>query len=304
MLPNVIIAGPQKAGTTSLFRYLAAHPAVCHSSTKEIDFFLKYPGEIDDDTIKKYEFYFTHCSSSQTIRIEASPQYLMLSGSVTKRMHSLLPHIKLIFILREPVSALLSYIKFKPGVSTQRFSVESFISTIRDSELNQIEPDAETGSINNLRRLQAGCYVNNLLEFLKYYSKDRIGIFFYDELSADTPSFMAKVCNFIEIDGSYYDGFQFRVENKTRSYKYPRFHRYATKSNLKWEPFFNRHSSIRNGIRRIYHLISEAHREELAVSESDMQQLKRYYAQFNKQLSSLLQQNYPDLTLPSWLMGA
>ena len=228
----------------------------------------------------------------------------MLSGSVAKRMYKLLPHIKLIFILREPVSTLLSYIKFKPGVSTQSFSVESFISTIRDSKLNPVEPDDETGRINNLKRLQAGCYAAGLQEFLNYYPRNQIGIFFYDELSEDTRSLMEKVCNFIEIDASFYSDFQFKVENKTRSYKYPRLHRYVAKINLKWEPFLNRYPSIRNGIRRIYHLISEAPEEELAVSESDMQQLKRYYASFNKQLCSLLQQNYRDLTLPSWLTGA
>ena len=58
MLPNVIIAGTQKAGTTSLFRYLAGHPAVCHSSTKEVDFFLRHRGEIEDGVIKNYESFF------------------------------------------------------------------------------------------------------------------------------------------------------------------------------------------------------------------------------------------------------
>ena len=304
MLPNVIIAGPQKAGTTSLFRYLAAHPEVCHSSKKEIDFFLKYPDKADADATRKYESYFTHCSTSHQIRLEASPQYMMLGGKVAKRMHRLLPHIKLIFILREPVSALLSYIKFKPGVSTQRYSVGSFTSIIRDEKLNSIDTDGENEKINHSNRLNAGCYANKLLEFLRYYPVEQMGIFFYDELSADACSFMAKICNFIEIDGSFYENFQFRVENKTRSYRYPKFHRYVTRVNLKWEPFFNRHASIRNSIRRIYHFISETTGEEPNVSESDIQQLRGYYAPFNEQLYTLLHQNFPKLTLPSWLAQA
>ena len=58
MLPNVIIGGTQKAGTTSLFRYLADHPSVCPSSIKEVDFFLKYNDEIDMGAVKEYESFF------------------------------------------------------------------------------------------------------------------------------------------------------------------------------------------------------------------------------------------------------
>ena len=84
MLPNIIIGGAQKAGTTSLFRYLSAHPFVCPSKIKEIHFFLKHKNVVNDESIKEYESFFSLCTLNQLIRVEASPLYLMESGSVVK----------------------------------------------------------------------------------------------------------------------------------------------------------------------------------------------------------------------------
>ena len=301
MLPNVIIGGTQKSGTTSLFRYLADHPSVCPSSIKEVDFFLKYNDEIDMDAVKEYESFFSRCSSNQPIRLEASPLYLKQSALVARRMHMILPDAKLIFILREPVSVLLSYIIFKSGISRETYPLESFISLIREKDIRASKPNGGANIKNILGRLQAGCYVSILKEYFDYYAKDKIGVFFYDELSKDTHSFILKVCKFINIDGRFYNNYQFKVENKTRAYKYPRFHLFAFKMNMKFEVFFNRHSLIRNLIRSTYHSFCEAQESGPETDESDIRQLERFYEPYNRELCSLLKQKYPDLILPYWL---
>lgn len=62
--------------------------------------------------MKEYQSLFPTCSTNQPIRLEASPRYLKQSAFVAKRISNILPDVKLIFILRNPVNVLLSYIAF------------------------------------------------------------------------------------------------------------------------------------------------------------------------------------------------
>jgi hypothetical protein len=302
MLPNVIIGGVQKAGTTSIFRYLAAHPSVCASSIKEIDFFLKQREKIDEIAIQEYRSFFSRCRPKHSIRLEASPQYLRYSDLVAKRIFELLPEIKIIFILREPLNTLFSYIKFKTGISHEQLPIKSFVAVARKH--NQFESYHYAGSDNKkiLARLQAGCYVHNIKNFLSHYPKEQIGVFFYDQLLKNPNELMHEICKFINIDENFYDNYQFLIENKTRSYKWPNLHRFVTtRINLKLEPFFNRYSFIRNKLRAVYHFLFEAPGESLSVSKFERRQIENFYAPFNKQLRLFLMQNYPNLQLPSWL---
>ena len=61
-LANFVIGGTEKAGTTSVFDYLSAHPQVCASSRKETDFFRnEYSGEREVDA-RRYAAYFERCN--------------------------------------------------------------------------------------------------------------------------------------------------------------------------------------------------------------------------------------------------
>jgi hypothetical protein len=295
MLPNVIIGGVQKAGSTSLFRYLSIHPSVCQSSIKEVNFFLRHNDNIDVRALNEYKSFFSCCSSKHSIRLEASPQYLMQSSFVAKQMYDILPKTKLIFILREPVSVLCSYIKFKSGISKENLSLQSFISEVKKYDI--LKNHNSTLS----RRLQAGCYANHLKEFLKYFPEDHVGVFFYDLLAKDSYAFMREVCDFINIDGNFYKDYEFAIENKTRSYKFENFHKFAAPIYMKYESFFNRHPHMRNTIRSIYHSIGEASENEFAISKFELEQIQDFYKPFNRKLCSLLKQIYPDLSLPNWL---
>ena len=86
MLPNVIIAGTQKAGTTSLFRYLADHPSVCPSSIKEVDFFLKYNDEIDMGAVMAFRIVGLHMIQVQApiLRFLFSKYSRIRSGDFAK----------------------------------------------------------------------------------------------------------------------------------------------------------------------------------------------------------------------------
>ena len=84
ILPNVIIAGAPKCGTTSLFEYLAAHPAVCPATVKETRYLIDkdYPLYHQERSFLRRglvgysEFFQKHIPGLHKIFIEATPDYM------------------------------------------------------------------------------------------------------------------------------------------------------------------------------------------------------------------------------------
>lgn len=105
----ILICGVQKAGTTSLFQYLADHPDICPSSVKETGFFLEPTYPFYKPRAFQYingfdqiNYYFTSCNHKK-IRLEGTPSYLYSSKAPSYIKESL-PDVLSIFMLREPVS--------------------------------------------------------------------------------------------------------------------------------------------------------------------------------------------------------
>ena len=106
-MANFVIGGTEKAGTTSVFDWLSAHPAVCPSAKKETDFFRTgFTGEPAVDGAR-YASFFERCDASRPVRMEASPGYLGEAATVAPRLRLLVPEAKLLFILRDPIDSVL-----------------------------------------------------------------------------------------------------------------------------------------------------------------------------------------------------
>ena len=95
-----------KCGTTSLYRYLALHPQIAMSQRKELDFF-----KTDADFAKGLEWYSAQFPDDSGVRGEASPNYskFHIFPGVPDRMRSVLPDIKLIYLVRNPVERAVSH---------------------------------------------------------------------------------------------------------------------------------------------------------------------------------------------------
>ena len=118
-LPNFIVIGAPKSGTTSLFYYLGQHPDIYLPVRKELHFFSYEelskrnhgPGdaEIVGNLCATYEQYVAHYRDVKTERAigEVSPSYLYYSASA-ERIYSMLGSIKIIAILRNPIDKAYS----------------------------------------------------------------------------------------------------------------------------------------------------------------------------------------------------
>ncbi|GAB2455839.1 sulfotransferase family protein [Jatrophihabitans fulvus] len=107
-LPGFIVIGAMKSGTTSLCAYLGEHPGVFFSIPKEPDFFVASPN--DSRNLAWYRALFASAPPGALCG-EGSTNYTKAASfpGVPERIHTLLPAVKLVYLLRDPVERLRSH---------------------------------------------------------------------------------------------------------------------------------------------------------------------------------------------------
>ena len=125
-LPNFLIVGAAKAGTTSLFYYLKQHPEIFMPEEKELKFFeyliiknkLHYTGPGDNKSLKRvvktwdeYKNYFKKAKNFKAVG-EASVSYLYYTETIKNIKKYLGENINIIIILRNPIERLISNYKY------------------------------------------------------------------------------------------------------------------------------------------------------------------------------------------------
>ena len=128
-LPDFIIIGAQRASTTSLYRWLTAHPDVVPAWCKEVHYFDNY----DDRTLRWYRAHFPFPRPGR-LTGESSPS-LLLHPLAPRRAAEDLPTTKFIALLREPVERAISnhWLRRRNGVAPQDESFEAALQ--REAEI-------------------------------------------------------------------------------------------------------------------------------------------------------------------------
>ena len=110
LLPDYLVIGARRCGTTALYNYLIQHPCVLPALTKEVSYFDAWFDRGDSWYRSHFplalEKWFSEMRyGRQVLTGEASPSYL-LDPLVPSRVQSLLPSVKLIVALRNPIDAI------------------------------------------------------------------------------------------------------------------------------------------------------------------------------------------------------
>ncbi|RNI13582.1 hypothetical protein EFE41_03125 [Methanohalophilus portucalensis FDF-1] len=159
--PDFIICGAQKAGTTSLLRYLRSHPEI-FMPNKEVHFF-------DRNYLKGLEWYksqFADNSVSIKVYGEKCPEYMYLEN-VPERIYQNFPNIKLIFILRNPLER--AYSGYWHEVKNGRENLP-FEKAIKKEE-ERLKSEEAYCKIH-CSYIDRGKYIEQLKRFEYYFSKD------------------------------------------------------------------------------------------------------------------------------------
>lgn len=153
------------------------------SSQKELDFFLTR-----SDSAKGVDWYSAQFPDGYRVLGESSPNYTKchLFPGVAKRLHSLLPDIGLIYLVRHPVDRAAS----------------QYIHQM--SAGKEFRPVAQVfEDLNSNDYVDCGRYMFQLSEFLSFYPAERILVVDAADLLNDRVSVMSKVFRFVGVDDSF-----------------------------------------------------------------------------------------------------
>jgi hypothetical protein len=206
-MPNFLIIGAQKAGTTSLYHCLGQHPQIYMSPIKEPNFFAA-EGEKPDprkpsvNDIEAYRELFRGVSYETAIG-EASPWYLY-SPKAPERIKHYIPDAKLIAILRDPPER--AYSQFLHFVRDGREPTTDFAQALREEEI-RVHNNLAAGNATDRDALGAyinrGFYHAQLERYFELFDRSQIRVFLSDDLSSDPISVLQDVFRFLEVDKTF-----------------------------------------------------------------------------------------------------
>jgi Sulfotransferase domain len=182
-LPNLIIIGGLKCGTTSLHHYLNLHPEIAMSRPKELNFFvteLNWPLGRD--------WYAGHFDPSARIRGESSPHYTNRPSfnGVPGRMRELLgSDVRLVYVVRDPIDRMLSHYLHNVGGGYEDRSLVDALS------------DPESSYVARSR------YFFQAEPYLEEFGAESIRIVGREELKADRPGTMRRTFEFLGVDPNF-----------------------------------------------------------------------------------------------------
>jgi len=200
-LPDFIIAGAPRCGTTWLYQLLDKHPAIslAHPIQPEPKFFL-----VDDEYQKGIRYYrkkwFSDVSADK-ICGEKSTNYLE-NSIVAERIKKHIPDIKLIFILRNPVDRAYSNYLWskKNGYEQCSFARALVLEAERDSQLPHQLKYARPHAY-----FSRGLYAEMLQSYLRLFPKDNVLILRFEMISNDPQSLAQSLHNFLGVSPRPHD---------------------------------------------------------------------------------------------------
>lgn len=208
MFPDFIIIGGMKCGTSSLYHYLSLHPEVGMSQIKEVDYFVA-----DNNYDKGVEWYQSQFRGMCKAYGEASPNYSKAHRfkGVPRRMYSLLPNVKLIYLVRDPVERLVSHYTHNYSEGREHRSI-----------IEVLESDWGENHY-----MMSSRYYWQLQHYLKFYAQDQIMIVFSEKLKQERRDTLKKIFRFIGVDETFYTeayaNQKHRTEQKRRKGKVSRY---------------------------------------------------------------------------------
>jgi Sulfotransferase domain len=183
MLPNLVIIGAAKAGTTSLHYYLGLHPEISMSATKELRFFSH-----DRLWNRGVDWYEGQFQGDARVHGEASPSYTMYPRypESAPRLHSTIPQAKLVYVVRDPIARIVSHYLFA------------------HSDGREPAPFEEAIRAEDSRYVACSRYYLQIARYLEHFGPAQILVIAQEELAHDLRPTLQTVFRFLDVDDTFW----------------------------------------------------------------------------------------------------
>jgi hypothetical protein len=181
-LPNLIVIGAQKCGTSGLHYYLSLHPEVSMSEPKELNFFIEernYP--------RGLEWYSRHFDPTARCRGESSPNYTAYPQhvGVPERMAATVPDARLVYIVRDPIERITAH------------WIHNYAKRREKGDLRETLLHPNTSYVSRSR------YFMQLQRFLEFYPDEQVLVLDQRDLRDERMPTLRRLFEFAGVDPSF-----------------------------------------------------------------------------------------------------
>jgi hypothetical protein len=255
-VPNLIILGTPKSGTSSLHEWLSAHPEIGEGSEKEVRFLLdpeeplSRPDGFAKTGLAGYEAYFpARREHPRRYWIDSSPTYYYQRTAIDVISALERPPI-LGLLYRQPGPRIYSY---------YQYAIQNQAAIPRNMTFEQFLKAAEEGPDGPLRAtpglsgvLEHSDYAKYTEMWLSRLPRERFFFLRFEDVVSKQREVMNTLCDKLELKSDFYDSYDFPQENRSYFVKNPRLHgvSYSVARRLALP------ASVRRGLRRIYEALN------------------------------------------------
>lgn len=234
-LPDFMIIGAQKSGTSSLYYYLKQHRQISSSYVKEVHYFDGGLKPNIDNFEKGLSWYRSNFPRAEMIRkrrkvFDSSPLYLF-NPIVPKRISDIIPKVKLIAVLRNPTERAISHYFYEKKLGYESLPImDAFLA--EEERLRPIleRQDYKHTNFIHFSYKSRGLYYEQLNRYLKYFSMSNILIIDSASLFSNPESTLQQVFQFIGVDDKFVvEDLQARNVSMNRTKVAPEIYEYLDK---------------------------------------------------------------------------
>jgi hypothetical protein len=293
---DAIIAGVNKAGTTSLFVSLSEHPDVVPSAIKETRYFLpaRYGEALEPPSV--WNRYFA-AAPVRPVRLEASPSYFYGGAAVARAMTEVLERPRIVLVLREPVARAISFFEYQKV--RLRFPTELTLDEYLAEADALGDAVGRTPETEKYMAVPGGRYADWLPEWWDVLGRDAVRIVWFEDLVADGATVVRDVATFLGIDAGRLPDTGLRSENRTTAFRHARLQRIALWGTDTAERWLRRVPGFKRRLRALYFRINGSQESGPPVTDATRAELARRFEEPNARLASLLDD--AGLARPAWL---
>jgi hypothetical protein len=303
-LPNLVVAGAPKCGTSSLYRWLADHPEACGSKVKETFYLmdeghplLRRGSNFHTRGLEGYAEFFGDCKERARVVFEATTHY-MYQRTALEVLSELPTTPRIVFMLRKPSERVYSSFRYSQN---NLANVRRDLTFARFVELSKEHSGGGASALEDAAGASAfvlrndigfSRYVEHVSRWVERFGRERVHVLLFEDLRANPLAFMKDFAARVRLDPSFYDAYDFPLKNETFGVRYPSLHRGVRRLN-ELVPG----AGLKGALKKVY-VRAQSGGSENGKSPEDvrtLEELEREFRPFNQRLADEL-----GLNLSAW----
>jgi Sulfotransferase domain len=292
---DVVIAGVNKAGTTSLFVSLSEHPQVAPSAVKESRHFLPARYGEPVPPVEVYDRYFETTAATR-VRLEATPSYFYGGAALARVIDETLPNARIVVVLREPVDRTISFFQYQK--TRLRIPADMTIEAYLAHADALTAEDFRDPENERYFAVGGSRYADFLPGWLEEFAPDRILVVSFDDLTRDPRRVLRETAAWLGLDPAGLPLDTLASENRTTGFKSRRLQRVALAGNDRFERFLRRYPHLKRRARTLYFKVNGRSTGN-RISDEVRAELAERFREPNRRLADQLRS--AGFSLPPWL---